>query len=218
MFLDKQVLCLKELALSSRVVAMAWEECASKGEGLNIRHVSALMDGKFSEISLPCGVQVMISGNELVFTPRPPRDLEVQLEVPGTTDIRELGIQVYSGIIGEQQIKKINFQNTNRTQKSRLFVETEAYVDYNKFKENLMVRTRRRGDRFRPLGMKGKEKKVQDFLVSKKVPKILRDFVPLFTAGDEIIWVGGFRINERVKIHPETADKVLEIQIRPYLR
>ena len=54
--------------------------------------------------------------------------------------------------------------------------------------------------------------------MSKKVPKILRDFVPLFTAGDEIIWVGGFRINERVKIHPETADKVLEIQIRPYLR
>jgi tRNA(Ile)-lysidine synthase len=53
----------------------------------------------------------------------------------------------------------------------------------------LAVRSRRPGDRFRPLGQKGR-KKLQDFLVDRKIPREMRDSLPLVVDGrDRIVWV-----------------------------
>ena len=57
----------------------------------------------------------------------------------------------------------------------------------------LMVRTRRPGDRFQPLGM-SREKKLQDFFVDAKVPRHWRDRVPLLVSDKGIAWVVGYRI------------------------
>ena len=56
----------------------------------------------------------------------------------------------------------------------------------------LAVRNRQPGDRFRPLGMGGRPKKLQDFLVDRKVPGNERDTLPLVVdADDRIVWVVG---------------------------
>ena len=58
----------------------------------------------------------------------------------------------------------------------------------------LAVRSRQPGDRFRPLGMGGREKKLQDFLVDRKVAREERDSLPLVVDGaDRIVWVVGSR-------------------------
>jgi tRNA(Ile)-lysidine synthase len=57
----------------------------------------------------------------------------------------------------------------------------------------LLVRTRRPGDRFQPLGMQ-REKKLQDFFTDSKVPRSWRDRVPLLVSGRGIAWVVGYRV------------------------
>lgn len=57
----------------------------------------------------------------------------------------------------------------------------------------LSVRNWRRGDVIRPLGLSGSIK-LQDVFVNAKVPRALRDRVPLLVCGDEVVWVPGYRV------------------------
>jgi tRNA(Ile)-lysidine synthase len=64
---------------------------------------------------------------------------------------------------------------------------------------DLVVRRRKAGDRFQPLGM-GEPKRLQDFMVDAKIPRLWRDRIPLVCSPDGIIWVVGWRIAESVKV------------------
>ena len=65
----------------------------------------------------------------------------------------------------------------------------------------LAVRSRRPGDRFRPLGLGGAGKKLQDFLVDRKVPRGERDGLPLVVdAEDRIVWVVGQSVGEDFRV------------------
>ena len=61
----------------------------------------------------------------------------------------------------------------------------------------------RAGDRFVPLGMKG-SKKLSDFLVDLKVPLHRKKQVYVLTSDEEIVWVAGYRIDERFKVSAGT--------------
>ena len=82
-----------------------------------------------------------------------------------------------------------------------------ADLDFGATGANLVVRRRLPGDRFRPLGM-ALEKKLQDFLVDSKVPREERDAIPILASPTQIVWVAGYRIDDRVKVTSST-DKVL---------
>jgi tRNA(Ile)-lysidine synthase len=62
-----------------------------------------------------------------------------------------------------------------------------------------VVRNRRRGDRFQPLGLM-QPKKLKDFLIDRKIPADVRDHLPLLLWNDEIVWVAGVEISERFKV------------------
>ena len=78
----------------------------------------------------------------------------------------------------------------------------------------LTLRTRQAGDRFQPLGMTG-EKKLQDFFTDAKVPRALRDRVPLLVSGEKIAWVAVSRIAEWAKDDSTAAPEqmVLWVQV-----
>jgi tRNA(Ile)-lysidine synthase len=64
----------------------------------------------------------------------------------------------------------------------------------------LAVRNRRPGDRFSPLGLGGR-KKLQDFLVDRKVPRAARDGVPIVVDNeDRIVWVAGHEIDRAFRV------------------
>ncbi|HEY4036945.1 MAG TPA: tRNA lysidine(34) synthetase TilS [Ktedonobacteraceae bacterium] len=71
----------------------------------------------------------------------------------------------------------------------------------------LHVRTRRDGDRMRPLGM-AYEKKVQDVLVDKYIPRAQRDQIPLFFAAKHCVWLAGIHLDDRVRLTKETRNIV----------
>ena len=60
----------------------------------------------------------------------------------------------------------------------------------------LVVRSRRNGDIFYPIGMNGK-KKLKDLFIDLKIPKEQRHSIPIVTNLDEILWIGGIRGDRR---------------------
>ena len=61
------------------------------------------------------------------------------------------------------------------------------------------MRGRKPGDFFYPLGME-QPKKLQDFMVDARIPRHWRDRIPLVVSGDDIVWVAGWRIDDRFKV------------------
>ena len=65
----------------------------------------------------------------------------------------------------------------------------------------LAVRSRRPGDTFRPLGMRGRGRKLQDFLVDRKIARADRDALPLVVDRDDrIVWVVGQSVAEDFRV------------------
>ncbi len=77
----------------------------------------------------------------------------------------------------------------------------------------LFVRRRRPGDRLRPLGAPG-TRKLQDVLVDRKVPRALRDSVPVVAdASGRIVWVAGVVIAHGCRVTaPEEGVVILEMK------
>ncbi len=84
----------------------------------------------------------------------------------------------------------------------------QEWVDFNSLAgKRLKIRTWRPGDKFIPLGMKG-FKKISDFLTDEKIPLHRRDRVLILTADGQIVWVVGFRLDDRFKITGKTRETV----------
>ena len=117
--------------------------------------------------------------------------------------IEELGILATAEVL-DKNIASINYKDASNT---------EAYLDFDKIIFPLKVKQWQpgSGDRFYPLGIDG-SKKIHDFLMDLKIPKSVRTLVPIFFDRNKIVWVGGFRIDARVKITTSTK-KFLHIKI-----
>jgi tRNA(Ile)-lysidine synthase len=69
----------------------------------------------------------------------------------------------------------------------------QVWLDVENLSKPLNLRTRRAGDQFFPFGLNGHSQKLSDFFVNVKMPQRARENWPLLCAGDEIIWVTGYR-------------------------
>jgi tRNA(Ile)-lysidine synthase len=84
-----------------------------------------------------------------------------------------------------------------------------AFLDASEAGRRLMLRTRKDGDRFQPLGMGGRTAKLSDFLTNRKVPHAVRDRLPLLVSEAGIVWVCGQRPDERARIRASTKEVLL---------
>lgn len=81
----------------------------------------------------------------------------------------------------------------------------EEVIDAEAAGQALALRTRRAGDRFRPLGLGGQEVELAEWMIGRKIPAHARERLPLLVnAEDEILWVAGHRLSERARITPGT--------------
>lgn len=85
------------------------------------------------------------------------------------------------------------------------------YFDYDKIKGEILIRGRKDGDRFTPLGMKG-SKKLKDLFIDLKIPRDERDEIPLICFGGEIGWIVKYRVSELFKVDKNTK-RILKIII-----
>ncbi len=94
-------------------------------------------------------------------------------------------------ITGESEIIKIN---TDRN---------FAYLDFDKLKFPLNLRKWKQGDFFYPYGMQGK-KKLSDFFTDQKFSIIEKENTWLLCSGEDIVWIVGWRIDDRYKLTGKT--------------
>ena len=86
-----------------------------------------------------------------------------------------------------------------------------GHLDADLVRLPLAVANRKPGDRMRALGL-AQPKRLQDILVDAKVPRHLRDTLPLVSDGEEIVWIPGVTIAESKRVTPATRRQLhLEI-------
>jgi len=125
----------------------------------------------------------------------------IRLEVPGQTRFGRNLIKAAIFEADEEEFEKFKAEKPN-------FIER---FDFEKIKPPLVVRFRRLGDRFVPLGL-GQEKKVGKFLTAARVPQEVRQKLLVVADSEKIIWVWPIRTSEKAKVTGGTR-KILQLQI-----
>lgn len=85
-----------------------------------------------------------------------------------------------------------------------------ACLDGDRLIQPLIIRQWRPGDRFQPLGM-NRMKKLSDFFIDLKLSLAEKEKVQVLTSAGQIVWVVGYRIDDRYKITPDVR-KVVRIE------
>lgn len=128
-----------------------------------------------------------------------------KVKVPGRTIIREQGVRVFTRWTH-------GYERPEREHCGRLPAETWLSAKA-MGRAALYIRSRKDGDRFAPLGMRG-AKKVQDIFVDEKVPREERDAVPLVVCRNQIVWIPGFRVARDWAVAKDSSPS-LHIRIEP---
>jgi len=147
-----------------------------------------------SRIHLPDEIVVERAAKALVFRKGLPQPFCKSVELPGKIEFSALGLALRTELVVKGRIPW----------PPRVRDQFEAFVDWARLRGPFLLRSRQRGDRFHPLGMSG-TRKLSDYLIDRKVPRIQRDEIPLLVGRDGIIWVIGhgianpFRVTEKTK-------------------
>lgn len=85
----------------------------------------------------------------------------------------------------------------------------EVYLDLEVMGSSPLLRPRRPGDRFRPLGMGGRSKRINEFMINEKIPASWREYMPLLINDKgQVAWVCGWRPDERARVTQATRQVV----------
>ena len=160
-------------------------------------------------IRLPRGLEARREGYILKIAkpkapPEPIKFAHRKIKIPGKTIIKKLNLQIEAEL---QEGKIVGLKDYIKNKDY-----TEEIIDFEKLKGPLVLRLRKGGDQFIPLGSRGSTK-LKKFFIDNKVPKTVRDRVPIVTDGSRIVWVVGYRIGDEVKITDATK-KVLKLKAR----
>jgi tRNA(Ile)-lysidine synthase len=193
--------------LKRYLLRAAVEKLLGSAKDIEMRHIeemiAALTKPAGKRLSLPGGLifslgydqYQLVSGLADLVT-LPSLEGEVQLNIPGQTLLP--GWRIEASIVDQKQM----------TEKD----DFTAYSDLGKTGNKLLVRPRRRGDRFQPLGL-SQPKKVGEFMIDAKIPQAWRDKIPIVCSPEQIVWVVGWRIDDRVKITDNT-EQVLRLEFK----
>jgi tRNA(Ile)-lysidine synthase len=146
-----------------------------------------VLSAESGKIFLSPGYKLVVDRNDLIIT-KHERFWESTTIQEHQTDV-EMG----SWTLSFEHPSKVEIENDN-------FV---AWLDKDLLRFPLTWRIWQAGDFFHPLGMEHK-KKISDFLIDLKLSRTDKDYVTVLESAGEIVWVVGYRIDNRFKITPKT--------------
>lgn len=196
-------------AIRRRVLRLAWQALTGSRKNLSFQHTEAALNLLNSDVAgavttLPAGIVVTRAYRTLDLSAglrrQNPDHYIYPLQVPGTTYIPEIDRMI-----------SVSFLPVKALPEPRSLPATEAVLDFDKLPPQLYVRRRLKGDVFCPYGQRS-AMKLKDFLIKQRIKREERDFLPLVSTPEEIVWVGGVRIGENWKIDSDTK-KVLHLKL-----
>jgi tRNA(Ile)-lysidine synthase len=121
-----------------------------------------------------------------------------------TTEISRWKFIITDGYKELKDPVHLKFRTENISRKFKLLKDKNiAMFDHEKLAFPLTLRKWRSGDFFYPFGMKGK-KKLSDLFTDLKLSLYDKENVWLLCSGNDIIWVVGYRSDERYKVSKDT--------------
>jgi len=165
-----------------------------------------ILSGKNGRLSLP-GDMILTLSYGLVHLSREGDIHEVglpsvglELKIPGNVAIPAAGIALTA-------------EESTLTASGIHPRENTALLSRKKITGPLWVRKRLSGDRFRPFGMQ-MDKKLKDFLIDRKVPRIDRDRIPIVVDNQgDIVWVGGIEISQKAALDGVPGEEVVLLRL-----
>jgi len=216
-------------ALQRHLLRAAIEELLSSLKDIETRHIkeimAALTKPAGKRLNLPGGLVFVIEYNQYLLgteaaalSPFPMLKNEIVLKIPGETLFPGWCVEVT--IIDQEQIREkwkdegalassetitpLPIDKGKVIQKIGLITNLyTAYLDLDEVSGEVVVRCRQPGDRFQPLGM-SQPKLLGEFMIDARIPRAWRQRIPIVCSPQHILWVIGWRIDDRVKVTENT--------------
>ena len=125
-------------------------------------------------------------------------DFTYTLEVPGELHVPEISVKVR---VGRRAVEPWMFEGSPHRAGLALPL-TEG--------DRVTIRNRRPGDRIHPLGASG-SRRLKEVLIDRRVPRQVRERLPLLCVGGRIAWAPGVTIDERFRLDGHATAWLAEI-------
>ncbi|WP_432667495.1 tRNA lysidine(34) synthetase TilS [Wukongibacter baidiensis] len=207
--LDLEKFGMLHISMKRRVLRRVIDEVKGNLKDISLKHIEGIIkltnrNNVGSKIDLPGHIIVELGYNSIdVKTEKfikekiKNRDFEYKLYMDETTPLEALNASM--------KVEIVSSSDRHNSTEGR----NTIFLDYDKVKGGLFIRNRKDGDKFQPLGMKG-TKKIKDYFIDQKIPKEIRNEIPILCDEKGIIWIVGYRMSENYKIDIKT-DKVIKI-------
>jgi len=205
--LDKGKILELPLTLKRHLLRTAIEKLLGNIKDIEMRHIekiiAALTKPAGKRFNLPRDLifsieydKYLLGTDPSALSPFPALNAKFQLNIPGETSLP--GWHIVATIINRGQM----------VEKNENFI---AYFNFDRTSDKLLLRPYQPGDRFQPLGM-NQPKKLGKFMIDAKIPHAWRQQIPIVCSPQHILWVVGWRIDERVKV-TENTKQILRLKI-----
>ena len=193
---DRDLLLFAPPALLRRAIKGVMETAGGDPEERHIRLVEQMLRAGEGVLQIPGEVTVTVKDDLLLAASRPARPeklpyFEYPVE-PGVT--LTIGGKTYTA----RCVTRENFENTRKVYKNVL----KFALDYDKITNGLIVRQRKMGDAFHPVGGAGKT--LKKYFQEQKIPTEQRAFIPILCDDDGVVLITGFSCDHRVRLDEQT--------------
>ncbi|HET9208845.1 MAG TPA: tRNA lysidine(34) synthetase TilS [Thermoanaerobaculia bacterium] len=125
-------------------------------------------------------------------------DFTYTLEIPGSLEIPEIAVRVR---VSRRAVEPWMLQGSPHRAGLALPL-TEGDL--------VTIRNRRPGDRIHPLGARG-SRRLKEVLIDRRVPRHVRERLPLLCVGERIAWAPGVTIDQRFRLDGHATAWVAEV-------
>lgn len=201
-FLQKQVIlyCLEKITPARKDITST-----------HIEEIRTLFTNrKNRELHLPCRVtarreyeKVVLERKAVENTAAETKSFSVKLPGPGEEPVR-----IFLSETKYMEFRVDYYENSMNIPENQY----TKWLDYDKIKKSLTIRTRQSGDYFF-FNQAFHKKSVQNYMVENKIPKTQRDRIWLLAEEKHILWIVGHRISSYYKIN-ENTKCILQVQLK----
>ncbi|NLK29224.1 MAG: tRNA lysidine(34) synthetase TilS [Clostridiales bacterium] len=202
----------EDVVIQKGILRRIMEQMAGNLKDLELLHVeqirSLLTKQVGKRVYLPYGMLALRSYQSIKFY-KNCNNLLMQSQARVKTEPRSVPIPGKVYLPGSNtflETKLMEYKNNQAIPKSSCV----KWFDYDKIENALVVRNRREGD-YIQINSKGGRKKLKDYFIDQKIPRMERDSQLLIADGSHIMWILGSneRISEKYKVDKDTKNVLL---------
>ncbi|NOY84281.1 MAG: tRNA lysidine(34) synthetase TilS [Nitrospirae bacterium] len=190
------------LALQRRVLRWGIEQLQGHLNGIAFKHIEAallhVLSGKDGSIyQLPQGLNVQKNGLKFCIFRGLIEEGKNEFHLQESECALPKWEEAPFSVTRDFPSWNLRFLISSSSKQDDSFSACKASFDFDKISGPLFIRGWRQGDRFAPLGMGGRHKKLQDFFIDAKIKRVDRHRIPVLSSREGILWVIGHRIDAR---------------------